>query len=124
MKHLILMAAVIFFNSLLVAQLNPGRGYEINYKKDFIKHQIHILQNKLNSESGKKFNSIIKQNVYLNQKELISSLNSDFRSIEIESIDVAEYKNTATVVCLYKSVHQSQIKRNKKTLNVFLYFPF
>lgn len=58
MKHIILISAVFFFNSLLVTQLNPGRGYEINYNKDFIKHQIHLLQNNLNSNSGKKFNSI------------------------------------------------------------------
>jgi len=102
MKHLILITAIIFFNSLLVAQLNPGRGYEINFNKDFINHQINILQNKLNSESGKKFNSIIKQNVNFNQKELISSLNSDFRSIEIKVINIVETKNSATVVCLNK----------------------
>ncbi len=34
MKHFILISAVILFNSFLVAQLNPGRGYEINHNKD------------------------------------------------------------------------------------------
>jgi hypothetical protein len=102
MKHFILISAVILFNSFLVAQLNPGRGYEIDFNKDFINHQINILQNKLNSESGKKFNSIIKQNAHLNQKELISSLNSDFRSIEIDVKDIIETKNAATVVCRNK----------------------
>lgn len=102
MKHFILVSVLFFFNSFLVAQLNPGRGYEINYNKDFIKHQIHILQNKLNSESGKKLNSIIKQNAHLNQKELASSLNSDFRSIEIDVKDIVETKNAATVLCRNK----------------------
>jgi hypothetical protein len=102
MKHFILILVVIFFNSFIVAQLNPGRGYGIDFNKDFIKHQIHILQNKLNSESGKKFNSIIKQNAHLNQKELISSLDSDFRAIEIDVKDIVETKNTATVVCRNK----------------------
>ena len=102
MKHIILITAVIFFNSFLVAQLNPGSGYEINFNKDFIKQQINILQDNLNSESGKKFNSIIKQNAHLNQKELISSLNSDFRSIEIDVKDIVETKNAATVVCRNK----------------------
>lgn len=102
MKHIILITAVIFFNSFLVAQLNPGSGYEINFNKDFIKHQINVLQNNLNSESGKKLTAIVKQGAFLNQKELIPSLNSNFHSIEIQAIDVAESKNTATVVCRNK----------------------
>ena len=102
MKHFISVSVLFFFNSFLVAQLNPGRGYEINYNKDFIKHQIHLLQNNLNSNSGKKFSSIIKQNAHLNQRELISSLNSDFRSIEIDVKDIVETKNAATVVCRNK----------------------
>ncbi len=102
MKYFILMAVVIFFNSFLVAQLNPGKTYEVEFNKDFIKHQINLLQNDLNSNSGKKFNSIIKQNAHLNQKDLVSSLNSDFLSIAINVMDIVETKDAATVLCRNK----------------------
>ena len=34
MKHFILISAIILFNCFLIDQLNPGRGYEINYNKE------------------------------------------------------------------------------------------